>query len=168
MKTQPGEPKLAGSSNVAPSADARGHLTVIARIMWVAVTLMALAQVTTGLPGLYDKYRALSIYEPAERDVVRDNLAQIGLSVEFFAAYLLVLVSILAAVCFTLGVVLFLRRSNEPMALLVALLLVLLGATFATDIEASGPLRQLGVWLGGVMQSLNFGTIFLFFYLFPD
>lgn len=168
MKTQPVEPKLARSPNAAPSANVRGHWIAIGWVMWVVVALMTLAQFTTGLPGLYDKYRALSIYEPAERDVILDNLTQLGLSVELFAAYLLVLIGIFAAVCFVLAVVIFLRRSDEPMALLVALLLVLLGATFATDIEASGPLRQVGVWLGGVLESLSFGSIFLFFYLFPD
>lgn len=140
----------------------------IARVAWAAVALVALALFATGLPGLYGEYRTLSTYDPAERDVLRDNLTQLGLSTQLYAVYSLVLLIILAAVCFTLAVVIFLRRSDEPMALLVALVLVLLGATFEGDIEASGPLRPIGEWLSSVLESLSLGSMFLFFYLFPD
>jgi hypothetical protein len=39
---------------------------------------------------------------PGEHDIVRDNLAQLGLSGDFYAAYLLSMVIILAAVWFTI------------------------------------------------------------------
>ncbi len=68
------------------------------------------------------------------------TLAGLGLSVGFYAAYYLVLGLVFSAVCFALAALIFWRRSNELMALFVALLLVLLGATFSGAIEALGDL----------------------------
>src|SRR3712207_8252941 len=49
---------------------------------------------------------------------LRRNLRDLGLSAQFHTTYLLTLLLILAAVCFTLATVIFLRKPNEPMALL--------------------------------------------------
>jgi hypothetical protein len=120
----------------------------------------------TGLPALYEKYRTLSIF-PGERDTVRDNLAQLGFSGDFYAAYLLSMVIILAAVWFTFAAVIFWRKSDDPMALFVALLLVLFGATFASDIEGSELLGSVGAWLINLLESLALAFLLVFFYLFP-
>jgi hypothetical protein len=99
---------------------------------------------------------------------VRTNLVEHGLSVGFYAAYLLVFGAVLALACFAVAAVVFWRRSDEPMALFVAMLLVLLGATFSGSIGAMGDLVPIWERLNGVLNALSFASVFLFFYLFPD
>jgi hypothetical protein len=148
------------------TADSHGRLITIARWAWVVVVVIAVVLFVTGLPALYEKYRTLSIY-PGEHDTVRDNLAQLGFTVDFYAAYLLSMVIILAAVWFTFAAVIFWRKSDDPMELFVALLLVLFGATFASDIEGSELLGSVGAWLINLLESLALAFLLIFFYLFP-
>ena len=146
----------------------RGRRLVVARVTCLAVAAVAATVSVLGLPARYAKFRALGDYEPAVRDTVRSNLADLGLSVDFYAAYLLALGVLLALACFVVAAVIFWRRSNEPMALFVAMLLVMLGATFSGSIGALGELAPIWKWLGGVLNASSFAFVFLFFYLFPD
>jgi hypothetical protein len=52
------------------------------------------------------------------------------------------------------------------MELFVALLLVLFGATFASDIEGSELLGSVGAWLINLLESLALAFLLVFFYLF--
>ena len=140
----------------------------MARVAWMGLASAAVAASALGLPALYAQFRALSVYEPAVRVSVRANLADLGLSVGFYAAYLLALGVVLALACFVVAAVIFWRRSNEPMALFVAMLLVLLGATFSGPNGAAGDLGPIWERLNGILNALSFAFVFIFFYLFPD
>jgi hypothetical protein len=146
----------------------RGARLAAARAAWTAVASLAAALSVAGLPALYGEFRTLSVYDPGVRDDIRTNLAEIGLSAGFYAAYLLTLGFVLALVCFAVAVVIFWRRSEEPMALFVALLLVLLGATFSGSIGAMETHHPIWGWLNNVLNACSLATVFLFFYLFPD
>jgi hypothetical protein len=117
----------------------RGRRLTIARVAWATVTLLAVTLFFVSLPALYNWHRTLQGYSRDERSVLRANLAQLGLSVDFYASYLLALGVVLAVACFALAVIIFYRKSNELMALITALMLVLIGATFwgATDLLAT-------------------------------
>jgi len=135
----------------------------------MVVAVIAVVLFVTGLPGLYEDYRTLSIY-PGERDAVRENLTQLGFSLDFYAAYLLSMVIILAAVWCTFGGLLFWRKSDNRMALFVALMFVLFGTTFASDIKGSELLflPSVGDWLINLLESLALALLLVFFYLFPN
>ncbi len=62
----------------------------------------------------------------------------------------------------------FLRRSDEPMALFVAITLALLGSTFTSPAGVLDDLHPALGWLGGVLASLSLVSVLLFFYLFPN
>lgn len=147
-----------------PSSTRRGRWLAAAQVACLTLGLLALTLFVTGLPNLYASYLRLS----TKNSELRANLPELGLSAQFHTTYLLTLLLLLAVVCFALATVIFLRKPDEPMALFVTLSLVLLGATFAGDIEASGPLRLIGQWLSNLLESLSLVTLFLFFYLFPD
>jgi hypothetical protein len=146
----------------------RGRNLAVARVTWAVLASSAAALSVLGLPARYASFRALEDYPLAVRGVVRDNLAELGLSVGFYALYLLFLGVVLALACFVVAVVVFWRRSEEPMALFVATLLVLLGATFSGSIGALGDLAPVWERLNGVMNALSFAFVLFFFYLFPD
>jgi len=147
----------------------RGRWLTASRVMWVAVASLTVTLFLAGLVPLYEELHGLSGYDGADRGAVRHNLAELGLSVGFYAGYYLVLGLVFSAVCFALAALIFWRRSNELMALFVALLLVLLGATFSGAIEALGDLHPVWDRLGSFLESfMSIGSVFLFFFLFPD
>jgi hypothetical protein len=150
-----------------PSA-LRGRRLAVARVTWAVLASSASAISVLGLPARYAAFLALSDYDPAARGVVRANLAGLGLSVGFYALYLLALGAVLALACSAVAALVFWRRSDEPMALFVAMLLVLLGATFSGSDGAAGDLGPIWEHMNGVMNTSSFAFVFLFFYLFPD
>jgi signal transduction histidine kinase len=140
----------------------------IARAAWVIVTLLAVTLFIVGLPILYDEYHTLSIYDEGDRNEAYANLAQLGLSVDFYAGYHVALGIVLVAACLALATLICVRKSDEPIALFVALTLVLLGTTFwgpSTEPETLHPvLSALNRFLGSLLDT----CILLFFFLFPD
>jgi hypothetical protein len=145
-----------------------GRRLIVARVAWIILASVAVGASLLGLPALYDRFRDLGYLEPAVRTTVSANLAELGLSVSFYAAYLLASGALLALACFVVAALIFWRRSDEPMALFVAMLLVLLGATFSGSIGALGDVAPVWERLNGVLNALSFAFVFLFFYLFPD
>jgi hypothetical protein len=145
-----------------------GRRLVVARLASTVLAASAGGVSILGLPALYAEFRTLNYLDPAARDVVHDNLADLGLSVGFYAAYLLALGAVLALACYAVAAVILWRRSDEPMALFVAVLLALLGATFSGSIGALGALAPFWERLNGGLNALSVTLVFLFFYLFPD
>jgi signal transduction histidine kinase len=95
-------------------------------------------------------------------------LADLGLSPDFYAAYLLALEVGYAALCFALGALIVLRRPAGRMALFVACFLVTLGAVASGILETVAAAHP--AWTVAVhgMRSLYWTALFLFFFLFPD
>jgi hypothetical protein len=143
-----------------------GRWLTVARVAWATVTIVAVTLFLISLPANYNGFRTL--YGGDERSVLRANLAQLGLSVDFYASYLLALGVVLAVVCFALAVIIVYRKSNELMALFTAMMLVLMGATVwgATDLLAT--IHPILGFFGDVLGILTLAFLFLFLYLFPD
>jgi hypothetical protein len=130
------------------------------------VTLLAVTLYFVSLPASYNGFRTL--YDGDEHSVLRSNLAQLGLSVDFYASYLFALGVVLAVACFALAVIIFYRKSNESMALFTAIMLVLLGATFWGTNDVLATINPTLGFLGNVLAVLMLASLFLFLYLFPD
>jgi hypothetical protein len=92
-------------------------------------------------------------------------LQKLGLSVASYATFTLALTLALAFFCFTLGAVIFWRRSDDWMALLVALMVV---AT--VTLNGNGVFGSHSVWrvLSIVLYVLGSGVYLLVLSLFPD
>jgi hypothetical protein len=144
----------------------RGWWLTIARVAWTMVTLLAVTLYFVSLPASYNGFRTL--YDGDEHSVLRSNLAQLGLSVDFYASYLFALGVVLAVACFALAVIIFYRKSNESMALFTAIMLVLLGATFWGTNDVLATINPTLGFLGNVLGILTLAFLFLFLYLFPD
>ena len=132
----------------------RGRRLAAARAAWVVIASLVAALSVAGLPALYGEYRALSYPDFSNPAAVRANLAELGLSTGFYAAYLLALVVVLSAACFVVATVIFWRRSDEPMVLFVAMLLVLLGVTFSGSVGVLGDLDPVWERLSSVLNAL--------------
>src|SRR3712207_3578673 len=87
MKTQWAKSRFPTNSGGSGHSTLHGRTLTITRVVWVAVSLLAVTLFVAGLPLLYDLYQELRIYYPGDRGAVRALLNQLGLSVDLFAAY---------------------------------------------------------------------------------
>jgi hypothetical protein len=137
----------------------QGRALLLARALWAAVFLLAVALFLAGIPGRW----VLAAKEATNQAA---GHAQAGLSVGVYVAIKVGADIALAVVSGTVGLVIFLRRAREPMALFVAIMLVALGQIGNGDaLYGSGPGVQL---LVGVVYLVAWTSFTLFFYLFPD
>jgi len=136
-------------------------------MVWVTVAVVAVGVYIVGLPTYYDQLSSLSTPDIGNPAAFRANLKQAGLSVGFYAAYGLTTEIIFAAVSFTVGLLIFWRRSDEPIALLVALTMVLFvgGSASSETLAAAYPSLEV---TNTVLTFLNTACLILVFYLFPD
>jgi hypothetical protein len=109
----------------------------------VAVALLTGTLFVAGLPLLYDWFRTVYIHDLGGRDLLSAHLTQLGMSVDFYIAYLLLLGIIPAVAYFAVATIIFWRKSDEPMAPFTAFLLVLFGATIWGSTEELGVIHPI-------------------------
>ena len=93
-------------------------------------------------------------------------LGAVGLSVDIFVASTLVLTLLALLMCWSVAAVIVWRKSDEWMALLVAVMLMLMGTSYVTHLLLQRPSPwQVPALL---LDLLTFGVFFLVFCLFPS
>jgi hypothetical protein len=148
-----------------PSPTLRGRWLLLARAAWVAVAVTVLG---TFVISVTARYAQLS--HPTAR--VRAALSEVGLSAGGYALYNLTLDTVFVSVFAMVAIVIFWRRSDDPMALLVATMLVvwgtLNGLLVVTPSAIEGKYPALEVTLGTTLPFVGYMAWMLFFYLFPS
>ena len=131
---------------------------------------MAVAIVTLGAFAISVPARYAELARPTEN--VSDALAELGLSASAYALYNVALDTIFVSVFAAVAIVIFWRRSDDPIALLVATMLVvwgpLNGLFVLTPSATDGMYGPAQAALGGVLTYVGYITWMLFFYLFPS
>jgi hypothetical protein len=187
------------SMNAQTVSDMRlnGDWLALARLGWLAVAALTLTLFIAALPLRYKSFQevcmgAACVEPQLTLDDVRE-LQALGLSRSFHAAYHVGLETAFALVHFVIASIIFTRRSNDRMALFVALMLLTFGvATFAGTLNALSvpssawrlPVSTLSSlpgtlpdWLWqpptlwrlpiATLSAIGQASIALFFYLFP-
>src|SRR5215207_9008322 len=138
---------------------------VLARVGWVAVAAVALGQFIISVPARY----AHLAHSTAG---VRAALAEMGLSAGGYALYNVALDAIFVSIFALVAIVIFWRRSDDPVALLVATMLVvwgpLNGLFVLTPSAIEGMYPALQATLGRLVTFIGYVAWMLFFYLFPS
>jgi hypothetical protein len=157
--------------------DLRGLPLRVAQVAWVVVALVALAIVFFSLPALFAQFTTHCQGAAAvclERGRLTPEYAQafreVGIPPHSYAIFMVVVDAFSRLVWFAVGAIIFLRRSRDPMALLVAFFLVSFGtATFASDgvhaLISANPAWRIP---GTGMQILGELGAVMFFLLFPS
>lgn len=145
------------TQNYRPGARLEGRALSLARGAWVILAVLAFALFLLAVTTRYD--------QPAPPGDVRAGFVRLGLSAGAYAVYNAALGVGLAAGCFAVALVLFWRRSNDPMALFVSVTLITFGASPA--LYALADVRFLAV-PAMVIGSIGWTAIGVFFYVFPD
>jgi len=176
VKSQPASAsESVPSSTDSPSTTLRGRWLVLARVGWLGIAILTLALFVAGVAADFARLQVpcptdacLSTsgqLTPAERGA----LADLGLSLGFYAAYAVALDVVFAAVYVVIAALIFWRPSTDRFALFVALALLTFGtATFPYSFDAllaAQPTWGLALAVLDVLGSICF---ILFLYLFPD
>lgn len=148
----------------------QGSWLIVARIGWVVCVVLTLTVFFASLPvylvqlqticsGTACAYRQLSSEQATA-------LRALGLSLEGYAAYTVALSIISEVVCVAVSSIIFWRKSDDWMALLFALCLVLGGTVFVTEtVAASHSVWSLPALL---LNEFAFVLLYLIASLFPD
>jgi hypothetical protein len=137
-------------------ADTRlyGRRLVLARVAWVTVVSLIVALFLARLPVYYTALQTV-----CTGATCGSTMQRLGLSVGAYATFTVALTIALAFLCFTLGAVIFWRRSDDWMVLLVALAVVasvtLNGNVFGMDMSSAWG------WLAMVLNVLGTGVYLL-------
>ena len=157
-------------------ADTRLHgpWLILARAAWILVVALSLAVSIADIPLEYARQHIVcagsSCGQQLTASIVQD-LHHLNLSVDFFAAFLVFLEFGSLLVWVAVALVIFLRRSDDRMALLVALFLVLFPAVQVGPVgtpDAVGAAYPSLQVLTTILTNLGYLSLLLFFYLFPD
>jgi hypothetical protein len=171
--TQHTRSQLPRNPDVSPPVRLRGRWLLPARTAWVAVAVLAVGLFVAGIPA---EFALLQVPCPSVRCPTGQlppagvrALEDLGLSLSSFAAYSLSMDIIFAAVCVGVAVLIFMRRSDDRMALFVSLALFTFGtATFTftmAALTAQYPAWEIPVAFLHFLGAASFG---FFLYLFPD
>jgi len=153
------------STSVSTPATLRRLWLLPARVAWVAVAIVTLGAFAISVPSRYAE-----LANPTEN--VSAALAELGLSAGAYALYTVALETIFVSGFAAVAIVIFWRRSEDPVALLVATMLVawgpLNGLFLPSPSAIEEPFPILGTALGQALTYIGYITWMLFFYLFPS
>ena len=149
-----------------------GRWLLLARIVWIVIVVLSLTISIIDIPLKFAQLHILCVGSDCGQQltasIVRD-LHKLNLSVDFFAASIIILEFGFYFVWVVVAFVIFWRKSNDWMALLVALFLVVFPATQSLgspgDVGAAYPFLHL---LTSILDDLGWIMLLLFFCLFPD
>ncbi len=147
------------------------------RVAWVVLAALVLGLDAAGIPYAYARYESVctrsaevcledSMLTP---EGVRE-LQELGISREFYAAYQGVgLQTIFTLVCFAVAAVIFLRRSDDRMALFTSFVLMIFGGAGAAGTMRALAEAQPAFWFPvNLLDYIAQVGFVIFFFLFPD
>jgi hypothetical protein len=169
------------SSKVSPPPTTlHGRWLFLARTAWVMLAITALAIVVFSVPSSFEHYRSVCtaasevcserawVEQPTPQGV--RALRDAGLSVSSYALLNVVLDKVYQLVWFAVGALIFWRRSDDLMALLVSAFLVSFGPVAVDTTDAEALISSQLAWSLPVLGVNIVGNVcaVLFFLLFPS
>jgi len=170
MKLQQGTTSIVDHAKTSKDAEMRlqGGWLLIARVAWVAVSLLAVGLFVASLPSYFASLHMLaksSYFAPLLTSDDVHVLHRLGLSLDFYAWINMSVYIIIFLVYVLGGLVLFLRKSDDRLALLASISLVLFPVSFSTQIVGTLPAAwTLPVEVVEFLGNISLG---LFFFVFP-
>jgi signal transduction histidine kinase len=166
--------RIAKSAGIAESRNARsptalsGRRLVLARAGWLLVAVLSISLFLGSIPGYYHSLHSLADLNGGSA-AVRANLEAQGISTDFYATFLFSIRAAAAVVWVVVGLVIFLRRSDDWMALFTSLTLITFATFYLYDGCVALSARHPALWLPiNLLAFLGSVSFALFFYLFPD
>lgn len=138
-----------------------GRWLILARLVWGVLVAFAFLVFITSIPVYFAHLQTVCVHGSCTPGQLTPQNEHMISNLSLYAAVLVVFNVATSLVWLAVGIVLFLRRSDDWMALLVSLTLMVVGAA---PPDASG----LGWWPTRVTVFLSVVLLFLVFCLFPN
>lgn len=129
----------------------------IVRVGWVVTVIVGLLLFAIGLPRYYDSLLSTKRYGD-----YLPILESVGIAKEAFAGYWIGLDVLLAIICTVIALFIFIRRSDDWLALALSQTIFFLGFSFSLSIAQLEPL------VGATVTTMGFLALLLPINLFPD
>src|SRR6266568_3658923 len=148
-----------------------GRWLNLARCIWAVLVVLALGLFVASIPTYYASLHMLNASSPPSvggqltpHDA--QTLAAVALTVDFYAWYNVLNAIVLECVFLAVGLLIFLRKSDDRMALLASFTLIMFPFSFSSSSLSTVPQS----WLLAIrtVSFLSNLSLYLFFYLFPD
>jgi hypothetical protein len=162
-----------------PTTSSHVRWLLLARVAWIVVAITALAIVVFSVPSSFEHYRTVcsaasevcserAVGQPTPEGV--QALRDVGLSVSSYALLNVVIDKVFQLVWFAVGVLIFWRRSDDRMALLVSAFLVAFGTVAVDTTDADALVSSQPAWWLPVqiVDITGVVCVVLFFLLFPN
>src|SRR5215212_6218088 len=162
-----------------PDTSPHGCWLLLARLAWVAVAIAALAIVFFSIPSSFEHYRSVctaasdvcskrAVAQPTPEGV--RALREVGLSLRSYALLNVIIDKVFELVWFAVGALIFLRRSDDQMALLVSVFLIAFGTVTVDPTDADTLISSQPAWWLPVrgVEIVGALCVVLFFLLFPS
>jgi hypothetical protein len=151
----------------------QGRWLLLARVVWVTVALVTMGVFILSIPSEFARLQSPCTDTVSCSWLIRltaenaRELSDLGLSVAFFATYLVSLEAVFTVVPIAVGAIIFWRRPDDPMAFLVSLVLLMYwaGITYPYHLLE---LPRFWEASSSVVALVGVGAILLFMYVFPD
>jgi hypothetical protein len=168
-RTQAGTNATSAGAN---ATELHGRWLLLARIVWVIVVLLVLGLFIASIPSYFASLHILSATPTTDfgSQLARQDVQQlqvVGLSIDFYAWYSVIFACIFVIVYSLVGLILFLRKSENRMALFASFTLVLFSIN-AINLNAIQTLPSIGNAASIGINLLGSLSISLFFLLFPS
>ena len=136
-----GPPSLAPALPRRANTRLHGRYLLLTRLAWAAVAMLTVVCILVSIPAEFAQLQRVcttgACHPAALTPANVRELGEMGLSVGFYAGYLIAVELIFAITSLAVGVLVFWRKSDELMALFLALLLVTLaGAALSRGLGA--------------------------------
>src|SRR5258708_18150325 len=162
-----GSPEACNNSGSEPRL--QGVWLVLARIAWVAVSVLAVGLFVASLPSYFAYLHVpgtSSYLAPQLTPGDVETLRRLGLSLDLYA-WLDISVYVVVLLAYVLsGIVLYWRKSDDRMALLASVSLVLFPVSFSSNVLGNLP----AAWAlpAEIVELLGNLCLGLFFFVFPS
>jgi hypothetical protein len=149
------------------SAALRRRLFLV-RVVWLVVFILTIGLFFSSIPTYYDSLIKLTDIS-IKPDTLRSNLESLGVSIDFYATFLLSLSVTSMMVWCAVGAVIFWRKPDDWMAVFTSLCLILFATFTLEDVPILLAERYSTLWLPVHLMAF-FGSVsfLLFFFLFPN
>lgn len=150
-----------------------GRILTLTRVAWIAVTVLTVGLFVAGLPANYEQVLSPCPIASCETDQLSTRAAQAleerGLSLGFYAVYVLVRDIVFAGVWLAVAAIIFWRRSYDRAALAVSFFLITFGVgTFTGTLNALSDAQPALEQLVRSVEALGISFLALALFLFPD
>jgi hypothetical protein len=149
-----------------------GSLLFVLRLAWVIIVFLALGLFVAAIPVRFNELLTvtsagnLATAQLALQEA--DLLNASGFSLSLYALYFIAVETIFATVFATIGLIVFIRKSDNWLAAFISMTLNTFGAIIPATIRALDSPESGLEWLVHLIQVLGWGSFFTFFYIFPN